>query len=155
MEQAAACGHGSVGDRCVSGRLHRFDTALFRNVPIGDACCRKYGEITPPKLDDFVYTTDDTYSRNQLMHMELLVLETLGYKMTAPTVNHFLSLFMTIQPVCPLTQNLAMVSRTHYLWVYGYFYGLCDGWYFTLRRWPPPALHQRRKSSTSGHQGEA
>lgn len=119
-EQAAACWHGSVGDRCVSGCLHIFDTALFRSVPIDDACCRKYGEITPPKLDDFVYTTDDTYSRNQLMHMELLVLKTLRYRMTAPTVNHFLSLFMTIQPACPLTQNLAMVSRTHYLWVYGH-----------------------------------
>lgn len=87
---------------------------------MGDARCRKYGEIYPPKLDDFVYTTDNTYTRTQLMHMELLVLKTLRYRMTAPTVNQFLLLFMSIRPACPLTHSLAMVSRTHYLWVYGH-----------------------------------
>lgn len=39
--------------------------------------------------------------------------------MAAPTINQFLSLFMAIQAVCPLTQNLAMVSRTPWLWAYG------------------------------------
>lgn len=107
-EQAAACWHGGVNDRRVSGRLHRGDTALFVNVPICNALCRKYEEINPPKLDKFVYT----YSRNQLMRMEVLVLKTLSYRMTVPTINQFLSLYLAIQPACPLTQSLAMVSRS-------------------------------------------
>lgn len=110
-EQAAACWHGGVNHRCVSGRLRRFDAALLVNVPIGDARCRKYEEINPPELDDFVYTTDNTYTRSQLMHMELLILKALRYRMTAPTIHQFLSLFMALRSASPLIHNLAMVSR--------------------------------------------
>uniref|UniRef100_H3CX28 G2/mitotic-specific cyclin-B2 n=1 Tax=Tetraodon nigroviridis TaxID=99883 RepID=H3CX28_TETNG len=68
----------------------------------------KYEEINPPELDDFVYTTDNTYTRSQLMHMELLILKALGYRLAAPTSSQFLSLFTAIQSACPLTHNLAM-----------------------------------------------
>lgn len=78
----------------------------------GDAPRRKYEEIDPPDLEEFVYTTAGTYSRRQLGRMEQLILNALRFRMTAPTINQFLSLFMAIQSVCPLTQNLAMVSRT-------------------------------------------
>lgn len=68
--------------------------------------------MKPPELDDFVYTTDNTYTRSQLMDMELLILKALKYRLTAPTSGQFLSLFMAIRSVCPLTHHLAMVSRT-------------------------------------------
>lgn len=68
--------------------------------------------MDPPDLDEFVYTTDSTYSRRQLSRMEHFILNALRFRMAAPTINQFLSLFMAIQSVCPLTQNLAMVSST-------------------------------------------
>lgn len=92
---------------------------LSANVPTGAAPCRKYEEIDPPDLDEFVYTTDSTYSRKQLSRMEHLILNALRFRMMAPTINQFLSLFMAIQAVCPLTQNLAMVSTPPSLWADG------------------------------------
>ncbi|XP_011619938.1 cyclin-A1 isoform X1 [Takifugu rubripes] len=68
----------------------------------------KYEEVDPPDLDEFVYTTDSTYSRRQLSRMEHFILNALRFRMAAPTIDQFLSLFMAIQSVCPLTQNLAM-----------------------------------------------
>lgn len=71
--------------------------------------------MDPPDLEEFVYTTDGTYSRRQLGRMEHLILNALRFRMTAPTISQFLSLFVAIQAVCPLTQNLAMVSRAQHL----------------------------------------
>ncbi|CAJ1063838.1 cyclin-A1 isoform X3 [Xyrichtys novacula] len=68
----------------------------------------KYEEISPPELSEFVYTTDSTYTQTQLIHMERVFLRVLAFRMAAPTVNQFLRLYMSIQPVCPITENLAM-----------------------------------------------
>lgn len=76
-------------------------------------CCRKYEEISPPELSEFVYTTDSTYTKKQLIRMEHVFLQVLAFKMAGPTINQFLRLFMTIQPVCPTTENLALVSKTY------------------------------------------
>lgn len=65
-----------------------------------------------------MYTTDSTYSRKQLSRMEHFILSALRFRMTAPTINQFLSLFVAIRSVCPLTQNLAMVSRNQWLWLW-------------------------------------
>lgn len=62
-------------------------------------------------MDEFVYTTDRTYTRVQLTNMELLLLKVLGYRMAPPTINQFLSLFVSIQSVCATTENLALVSK--------------------------------------------
>uniref|UniRef100_A0A3Q3WNP3 G2/mitotic-specific cyclin-B2 n=1 Tax=Mola mola TaxID=94237 RepID=A0A3Q3WNP3_MOLML len=68
----------------------------------------KYEEIFPPEMDEFVYITDSTYSRRQLAHMEHAFLKVLDFKMAAPTTHQFLSLFMSIHPVCAITENLAL-----------------------------------------------
>lgn len=62
-------------------------------------------------MDEFVYITDSTYSRRQLAHMEHAFLKVLDFKMAAPTTHQFLSLFMSIHPVCAITENLALVSK--------------------------------------------
>lgn len=90
-----------------------------QNVTTVDARCRKHEEIDPPELDEFVYTTDSSYTREQLIRMEHFILKALRFRMTAPTVNQFLSLFIAVQAVCPLTRNLAMVSRNPRLRPYG------------------------------------
>ncbi|XP_073335936.1 cyclin-A1 [Pagrus major] len=68
----------------------------------------KYEEIFPPDLNEFVFTTDSTYTKKQLVQMELVLLRVLDYKMAAPTTNQFLHLFMAIQPVSAIAENLAL-----------------------------------------------
>ncbi|KAM6983926.1 cyclin-A1 [Tautogolabrus adspersus] len=67
----------------------------------------KYEEISPPELSEFVYTTDSTYTKKQLVRMEHVFLQVLAFKMAAPTINQFLQLFMSIEPVCANSENLA------------------------------------------------
>ena len=55
--------------------------------------CRKYEEIYPPDVTEFVYITDDTYTKKQVLRMEQLVLGVLEFNVTVPTsfffANHF------------------------------------------------------------------
>ncbi|XP_056265144.1 cyclin-A1 [Pseudoliparis swirei] len=68
----------------------------------------KYEEILPPELNEYVYTTDNTYTKQQLVRMEHVFLRVLAFKMVAPTTNQFLRLFMSIHSVCADTENLAL-----------------------------------------------
>jgi len=54
----------------------------------------KYEEITPPDISEFVYITDDTYTKKQVLRMEHLLLKVLDFRMNAPTVNWFLLYFL-------------------------------------------------------------
>ncbi|XP_069747786.1 cyclin-A1 [Narcine bancroftii] len=54
----------------------------------------KYEEIYPPEVDEFVYITDDTYTKKQLLRMEHLLLKVLSFNMTVPTVNQFLTQYL-------------------------------------------------------------
>lgn len=73
--------------------------------------CRKYEDIHPPGMNEFVYTTDSTYTKKQLVHMEHVFLKVLAFKMTAPTTSQFLHLFMSMHSVCAVTEYLALVSE--------------------------------------------
>ena len=64
---------------------------------VGTACmyiAAKYEEITPPDVNEFVYITDDTYSRKQVLRMEHLLLKTLDFRMSQPTANWFLTTYL-------------------------------------------------------------
>lgn len=61
----------------------------------------KYEEIYPPVLDDFVAITDWTYSREQVISMEALICNRLGFRLTVVTQLPFLE------------RNLKAVSHTH------------------------------------------
>uniref|UniRef100_A0A672G7W3 G2/mitotic-specific cyclin-B2 n=1 Tax=Salarias fasciatus TaxID=181472 RepID=A0A672G7W3_SALFA len=67
----------------------------------------KYEEIDPPDLNEFVYVTDNTYTKKQLVQMEYAFLKILSFMMAAPTSNQFLRLYMSISSVCVKTENLA------------------------------------------------
>ncbi|KAL0366252.1 UNVERIFIED_CONTAM: G2/mitotic-specific cyclin C13-1 [Sesamum radiatum] len=49
----------------------------------------KYEEISPPHVEDFCYITDNTYSKEDVVKMEALVLKSLGFQMGTPTVKTF------------------------------------------------------------------
>lgn len=69
----------------------------------------KFEEIYPPEVAEFVYITDDTYSKKQVLGMEHLVLEVLAFDLAAPTVNQFLTqYFLHLQPANCKGESLAM-----------------------------------------------
>ena len=49
----------------------------------------KYWEIYPPTIDDFVYISDHTYDRGQVLSMERSVLQALRFQLTVPTAWEF------------------------------------------------------------------
>ncbi|NWV01984.1 CCNA1 protein, partial [Upupa epops] len=67
----------------------------------------KYEEIYPPEVNEFVYITDDTYTKRQLLKMEQLLLKVLAFDLTAPTINQFLLQYFQRHGVCPRTENFA------------------------------------------------
>ncbi|GAB0180286.1 cyclin-A1 [Grus japonensis] len=69
----------------------------------------KYEEIYPPEVDEFVYITDDTYTKRQLLRMEHLLLKVLAFDLTAPTINQFLLQYIQRHGVCIRTENFARV----------------------------------------------
>jgi cyclin A len=75
----------------------------------------KYEEIYPPEVDDFVYITDDTYTKKQLLRMEHFLLKVLAFDMTAPTTHQFLRHFLTVQAVCFKTESLALVLTENWI----------------------------------------
>jgi len=54
----------------------------------------KYEEITPPDVGEFVFITDDTYTKKQVLRMEHLLLKILDFKMSSPTISWFLMHFL-------------------------------------------------------------
>ncbi|XP_059935909.1 cyclin-A1 isoform X1 [Mesoplodon densirostris] len=67
----------------------------------------KYEEIYSPEVAEFVYITDDTYTKQQLLKMEHLLLKVLAFDLTVPTTNQFLLQYLRRQGVCVRTENLA------------------------------------------------
>lgn len=54
----------------------------------------KFEEIYAPEVSEFVYITDDTYSRQQVLRMENLMIKTLGFDFCAVTPLDFLNRFL-------------------------------------------------------------
>eukprot|EP00931_Biecheleriopsis_adriatica_P063308 TRINITY_DN38304_c0_g1_i1.p1 TRINITY_DN38304_c0_g1~~TRINITY_DN38304_c0_g1_i1.p1 ORF type:complete len:393 (+),score=79.86 TRINITY_DN38304_c0_g1_i1:72-1250(+) len=50
----------------------------------------KFEEIYPPEIKDFVYITDNAYSKEDILQMEVEMLQVLGFDLCGPTVVHFL-----------------------------------------------------------------
>eukprot|EP00741_Cyanophora_paradoxa_P002442 tig00000076_g2367.t1 len=53
----------------------------------------KYEEIYAPQVDEFVYISDNTYNREEVLKMETLVLNTLSFELAAATAKAFLKRF--------------------------------------------------------------
>ncbi|KAG8003834.1 Cyclin-A2 [Nibea albiflora] len=68
----------------------------------------KFEEIYPPEVAEFVYITDDTYTKKQVLRMEHLVLKVLSFDLAAPTINQFLTHYFLHQSVNKQVESLAM-----------------------------------------------
>jgi len=49
----------------------------------------KFEEITPPELNDWVFITDNAYTKDDVLMMECNMLVTLNFKIVVPTAAHF------------------------------------------------------------------
>lgn len=70
----------------------------------------KYEEIYPPDVGEFVYITDDTYSRSQVLKMEQLILKVLSFDLTVPTSLVFTTLYCIMNEIPDKVKFLTMVS---------------------------------------------
>ncbi|XP_059630693.1 cyclin-A1-4-like isoform X2 [Cornus florida] len=64
---------------------------------LGVACmmiAAKYEEICAPQVEEFVFITDNTYFKEEVLQMESAVLNYLKFEMTAPTAKCFLRHFV-------------------------------------------------------------
>jgi len=71
----------------------------------------KFEEIHPPLVEDFVYITDNTYSREEIFRTELISLNTLKFSLTVCTIKNFLTRFLLITEV----KDLRIFHHANYL----------------------------------------
>ncbi|KAL0486060.1 cyclin-A1 [Acrasis kona] len=68
----------------------------------------KYHELDPPNVDEFVFITDSTYPKEELLEMESSILGILDFNLTVITSVDFLHRFCHVNPdYDPLVFNLA------------------------------------------------
>ncbi|KAL1222419.1 Cyclin-A3-2 [Cardamine amara subsp. amara] len=56
----------------------------------------KYEEISPPKVEDFCYITDNTFTKQDVVKMEADILLALQFELGRPTINTFLRRFTRV-----------------------------------------------------------
>jgi len=66
----------------------------------------KFEEIHPPKPRDLVYITDNAYTSDEIMHMEVSMLVALEFKVCAPTAAHFFHRYAKINKCTDLHSHL-------------------------------------------------
>jgi cyclin A len=79
---------------------------------VGTSCmyiAAKYEEIIPPGVNEFVYITDDTYTRKQVLRMEHLLLRIMNFNVSVPTANWFLTNFLKF---IKLNTNFSTLSNS-------------------------------------------
>jgi hypothetical protein len=78
----------------------------------------KYEEITPPDVNEFVYITDDTYTKKQVLRMEHLLLKVMDFRVSQPTTNWFLTnylKFIKLNTNLSTSNNSDLFQRIEYL----------------------------------------
>lgn len=67
----------------------------------------KYEEIYAPEVRDFVYISDKAYTRDQILAMESIMLNTLGFHVTVPSILRFAERYCKVARCDEKTSNLA------------------------------------------------
>ena len=56
----------------------------------------KYEDIQPPSVYDFIYVSDNAYTKEEFLEMEMSILTTLEFEVGNPTSYRFLERFSQI-----------------------------------------------------------
>ncbi|XP_072990711.1 cyclin-A2-1-like [Typha latifolia] len=75
----------------------------------------KYEEICAPRVEEFCFITDNTYSKAEVLKMENQVLSYIGFQLSVPTVKTFLRRFLRAAQACQKAPCLALGYLTNYL----------------------------------------
>lgn len=67
----------------------------------------KYEEIYAPEVRDFVFITDNAYTKEEIFAMEYSMLSTLEFNITTPSAYCFLERFAKVANASPRLWNLA------------------------------------------------
>lgn len=79
---------------------------------------RKFEEIYPPELKDFVFITDNTFSKKQVLRMEHLILKVLNFDISVPTAFTFQQLYCSM---CSASESVIYLSQVHFEFYFIYF----------------------------------
>lgn len=80
-------------DRC----LQQITMSRSKLQLLGCACmliAAKLEEVYTPSVDEFVYISDNTYTREQILQMESIILKRLDFRLAVATPWHFLKRFL-------------------------------------------------------------
>ncbi|KFB48450.1 AGAP004962-PA-like protein [Anopheles sinensis] len=67
----------------------------------------KYEELFPPEIHDFVFITDDTYQKQQILDMEKEIVKQLDFNLGKPLPTHFLRRFSKAAKASDINHVLA------------------------------------------------
>ncbi|XP_017136112.1 G2/mitotic-specific cyclin-A [Drosophila miranda] len=67
----------------------------------------KYEEIYPPDVGEFVFLTDDSYTKSQVLRMEQVILKTLSFDLCTPTAYVFIN---TYSVMCDMPEKLKSLT---------------------------------------------
>lgn len=83
----------------------------------------KYEEIYAPEIRDFIYMTDNAYSKDQVLELETDILRALDFNVTAPSPYRFLERFLKLSQSDDLIANfsryileLSLLQTDFYRW---------------------------------------
>lgn len=74
----------------------------------------KYEEIYPPDVGEFVYITDNTYTKKQVLRMEQLILKVLTFDLCVPTTTVFLNAYPIADDLPKDVKCMAQVCFTNF-----------------------------------------
>ncbi|XP_022959817.1 cyclin-A2-4-like [Cucurbita moschata] len=75
----------------------------------------KYEEICSPRVEDFCFITDSTYTKEEVLNMEGQILKHMGFQLSAPTVKSFLRRYVRAAQTTFKTPSLELECLANYL----------------------------------------
>ncbi|KAG5000812.1 hypothetical protein AAZX31_08G205100 [Glycine max] len=75
----------------------------------------KYEEINAPRIEDFCFITDNTYTKAEVLKMERQVLKSSEYQLFAPTIQTFVRRFLRAAQASYKDQSLELEYLANYL----------------------------------------
>ncbi|KAJ1260996.1 hypothetical protein BS78_10G274500 [Paspalum vaginatum] len=75
----------------------------------------KYEEICAPRVEEFCFITDNTYTKAEVLKMECQVLNDLGFHLSVPTTKTFLRRFLRAAQASLKTPCVTLGSLANYL----------------------------------------
>ncbi|XP_043723690.1 cyclin-A2-1-like isoform X2 [Telopea speciosissima] len=75
----------------------------------------KYEEICAPCVEEFCFITDNTYTKGEVLEMEVQVLNYLGFQLSAPTAKTFLRRFLRAAQASYKVPSLELEFLANYL----------------------------------------